>query len=432
MASKWANTIEATPESDPNVESDPVSSARRQSASSDISDSGKRKMVNIATVDIRGKSHTEETQQDRDYRRQFFYSIIQSSKEDGDEPAKISEQSMADVGREPRPENGEEANLDDRESGNIKQEEGKVGEMKLKEGSTEEKNDADRKAIVFENRERINVQHEVAEENEKDVETQNDAAQKDSSGASQTLNEEVELSGPDKETQGYENEKLEDDSKSKSESAANEDEESEGRAVDLDSTEIEANSESSLTEQNKTDDDSELAKDSVKEALDDRGQVDADELAEKSSEKEASTTLTEIEVSEEESDGKRPNEPSQEDKETRMKEKDDTPVVNEPASSSTEEQETRNDIPPNIEIPQEATLPEISKAHSIDISKVTTVSDNRDRQADGTSQPASPTTPNSPHEARPLIPEFLWSPMHQRLLADVLFAIESDLQVWRR
>jgi hypothetical protein len=220
---------------------------------------------------------------------------------------------MADVGREPRPENGEEADLDDRESGNIKQEEGKV------EGSTEEKNDADRKAIVFENRERINVQHEVAEENEKDVETQNDAAQKDSSGASQTLNEEVELSGPDKETQGYENEKLEDDSKSKSESAANEDEESEGRAVDLDSTEIEANSESSLTEQNKTDDDSELAKDSVKEALDDRGLVDADELAEKSSEKEASTTLTETEVSEEESDGKRPNEPSQEAKATRMK-----------------------------------------------------------------------------------------------------------------
>lgn len=30
------------------------------------------------------------------------------------------------------------------------------------------------------------------------------------------------------------------------------------------------------------------------------------------------------------------------------------------------------------------------------------------------------------------IPEYLWSPVHQRLLGDLLFAIESDIQVWRR
>jgi len=30
------------------------------------------------------------------------------------------------------------------------------------------------------------------------------------------------------------------------------------------------------------------------------------------------------------------------------------------------------------------------------------------------------------------IPEYLWSPIHQRLLGDLLFAIESDVQVWRR
>lgn len=30
------------------------------------------------------------------------------------------------------------------------------------------------------------------------------------------------------------------------------------------------------------------------------------------------------------------------------------------------------------------------------------------------------------------IPEYLWSPVHQRLLGDLLFAIESDVQVWRR
>lgn len=30
------------------------------------------------------------------------------------------------------------------------------------------------------------------------------------------------------------------------------------------------------------------------------------------------------------------------------------------------------------------------------------------------------------------IPEFKWSPMHQRLLADLLFALESDVHAWRR
>lgn len=30
------------------------------------------------------------------------------------------------------------------------------------------------------------------------------------------------------------------------------------------------------------------------------------------------------------------------------------------------------------------------------------------------------------------IPEFKWSPMHQRLLTDLLFALETDVHVWRR
>lgn len=30
------------------------------------------------------------------------------------------------------------------------------------------------------------------------------------------------------------------------------------------------------------------------------------------------------------------------------------------------------------------------------------------------------------------IPEFKWSTMHQRLLTDLLFALESDVHVWRR
>lgn len=30
------------------------------------------------------------------------------------------------------------------------------------------------------------------------------------------------------------------------------------------------------------------------------------------------------------------------------------------------------------------------------------------------------------------IPDFRWSPMHQRLLSDLLFSIETDVQAWRR
>ena len=39
----------------------------------------------------------------------------------------------------------------------------------------------------------------------------------------------------------------------------------------------------------------------------------------------------------------------------------------------------------------------------------------------------------SPGPARPpfRIPEFRWSYIHQRLLADVLFSLETDIQVWR-
>ena len=39
----------------------------------------------------------------------------------------------------------------------------------------------------------------------------------------------------------------------------------------------------------------------------------------------------------------------------------------------------------------------------------------------------------SPGPARPpfRIPEFRWSYIHQRLLSDVLFSLETDIQVWR-
>ena len=51
--------------------------------------------------------------------------------------------------------------------------------------------------------------------------------------------------------------------------------------------------------------------------------------------------------------------------------------------------------------------------------------------------PAATSNAGSPgqkstYRAHVNIPEFLWSPIHQRLLGDLLFSIESDVQVWRR
>ena len=51
--------------------------------------------------------------------------------------------------------------------------------------------------------------------------------------------------------------------------------------------------------------------------------------------------------------------------------------------------------------------------------------------AAGTSNGDSPEL-KSTYRAYVNIPEYLWSPIHQRLLGDLLFAIESDVQVWRR
>jgi len=53
------------------------------------------------------------------------------------------------------------------------------------------------------------------------------------------------------------------------------------------------------------------------------------------------------------------------------------------------------------------------------------------------STPTATTSTNdgdskSTYRAYVNIPEYLWSPIHQRLLGDLLFAIESDVQVWRR
>lgn len=51
-----------------------------------------------------------------------------------------------------------------------------------------------------------------------------------------------------------------------------------------------------------------------------------------------------------------------------------------------------------------------------------------DKPVDPRGQVFSP----GPHQAPYRIPEFSWSHMHQRMMSDLLFAIETDIQVWRR
>ena len=51
----------------------------------------------------------------------------------------------------------------------------------------------------------------------------------------------------------------------------------------------------------------------------------------------------------------------------------------------------------------------------------------------GSSQSQSRQIFNSGPSRPPFrIPEFRWSYIHQRLLSDVLFSLETDMQVWRR
>ena len=351
-------------------------------------------MVNFSTVDIQGKSQIEESQRDSDYRKKFFYSIIQSSKEENDEFVNTTIPRRTKGDHEPKQADGQkEASVNDHEAE-------QVGELKLTDNLTVEKTDTDGKTMGDENPEKVDIHDEdnVTDENKKDAETKDNAIEKDGSNANQSLNEESEFSEQDKQAQESKNE-------NKSEN---------NRSEELDADlKGHPSKESNSNQLTKEYGESERAK------------VHADELGKKSSEKEAISTVAEEKSNEGPSDGTVSNDLVQHGE---IEKAADTSAVN---KANSEEQQTSNDISQNNEAPEGASMPETSKAHSIDISKVQMANDNQEKR-DGTSEPTSPTTPSSPHEARPLIPEFLWSPMHQRLLADVLFAIESDLQVWRR
>lgn len=58
----------------------------------------------------------------------------------------------------------------------------------------------------------------------------------------------------------------------------------------------------------------------------------------------------------------------------------------------------------------------------------------QESSGDVTGAEATEEGPNTPSgKCRPYIdvPEFSWSPLHQRLLTELLFAVESDIQVWK-
>lgn len=57
------------------------------------------------------------------------------------------------------------------------------------------------------------------------------------------------------------------------------------------------------------------------------------------------------------------------------------------------------------------------------------------RQQDSSGQELAATSDGQRRDSRSTvfrIPEFKWSLMHQRLLTDLLFSIETDIQMWRR
>lgn len=57
---------------------------------------------------------------------------------------------------------------------------------------------------------------------------------------------------------------------------------------------------------------------------------------------------------------------------------------------------------------------------------------NRPAVAGGSTAPPRDGGMSAPRSTMFRIPEFRWSHMHQRLLTDLLFSVETDIQMWRR
>lgn len=424
MASKWANIIEDVPELEQDVEKHPEFLTRSHSVSSDVDDSTKKKIVSVATVDIRQKSEVQETEKDKDYRKHFFQSIIQSSTGNEEESGKISRQTKANGAHNPPPDYVQDRPTNKGTSGNASSEEVKLVDRKARnveheKSFNEASSDRYPEVITADDHQLTNtvIQKSPADEGkivigkEKKVDDLHDSTAK---GNCTAVNSENDDGGDD----------------------LSEHEEGKESPVALHSVQIGSSTSEESTSTNfhdKTGKDSECVNSSVEEALKGDSKAAADQLVENLSESEATTNIPSGDPkSKRHSSWLESSELMQDDEKPETLERDHIVLVHATDTNLTEKQQTFIGISNSSGIAQEAALSDISKAHSIDISCATTENDNKGKRQHGGSEPTSPTTPNSPHEARPLIPEFLWSPMHQRLLADVLFAIESDLQVWRR
>lgn len=416
MAGKWTNSLDDTANGGPPAYHDgsvkkeggeePL--PRPSSVSSQNSDSGKRKMVTIATVDVRGKSQFKETERDKDFRRQFFNSIIQSTKENKQESKIVSEYALPSEDRDqPR-----EASVDE-----------KLNKLdSIKQGGSS-----------------ISEDEITSEEVKKDddVELSSSSDQPISGGGKQDSVSDGTSSQLPEETE----EKTGSDDQMKN---------SAGRRAQVAGDEnVEETSVKVAEEhdQDKVTDISETTGEKTHEILEDLGEgvnkkADISGDSEKASDIVGTASSESFGTSSAVADTQMPSiEASLNDRvdvceQTSFDENQKVLPATEHTDNPSES--GINGFSENVE-QQPNPIQNIGpKAHSIDLSQATRSKTPSDKEADeehvAKSGPSSPTgsPPSSPYQARPFIPEFLWSPMHQRLLADVLFAVESDLQVWRR
>lgn len=404
MASKWANTIEHDFEYEKDLKSDPVTMGRSLSASSENSESGKKKMVNLATVDVRSRSQVLETKKDEDYRRQFFYSMTQSSNMNyqSNEILPGNDQHLPQTVTNGDQQHATVHGQDNSSTSQILNGDIQLPDKDSLKGDSEVVvNESDRESRTF-GTSTSSVESEEHPTHGGDTSNKENDFSAHRLGTSSSMTHEDILSKENDGRLTHVDGTLSKESDTSSTS--------EGHITSKES-EGYHNNEGDLTGQNGSGTDYELG-DDLKESTNGNSLVASDEVVGKLSEKEITETLSDTAAT----DGREPGVEG-------TVHMNYTSVVNEARFHLNETERVENGIPTNSKLPASGT-----KGHSIDIAN--SLNDSEERS--GNSQPSSPTNPSSPHEARPLIPEFLWSPMHQRLLADVLFAIESDLHVWRR
>ena len=452
LANKWANTLEDPANGKPVQNPDDMGNQEggpellRRSSSSDTSDSERKKTVSLATVDLRGKSQFEEAQQDKDFRKQFFYSIIQSTKSGKPEGETSSGNALSSVAEEQHrgaPDEDDKAREEVEKGGEgtrRSSNEGTVSDVKVggdgsddsvgESGASDDvtnvaqehpsETDVENTANEVKNNDDGNSVHDTSVEQQDDDVTQEctlkngaedttDKVKKDDQNTVLSISKDDQSGQEEKEEdtvfedQGPTSEQVLDDGKTGNDEkimdSTKQDRRGSGDGDEEKGDEIDEKTRDIQKDNKKTSDE-----DIVGESTSDDHVEDLDEIR---IDKNLSQGAESVDI------------PSKE---------------NQPNAKSV------NDVAVNSIGELNEHTP-ASKAHSIELSRATkgSISLGKRSNADPTSEspsespsPTSASPPSSPRQTRPFIPEFLWSPMHQRLLADILFAIESDLQVWKR